>query len=88
MHGQDSRCSVFGTKTLPRDMWSGRRLTEIQGTSRSDYLWPEILSGMSNADHRAIEKPKLDDARKLRGNYFSDPEDGGFQETIQNAMKK
>ena len=34
------------------------------------------------------EKPKLDNARKLRGVYFIDPEDKEFQETIRNARKK
>ena len=32
--------------------------------------------------------PKLDSARKLRGIYFTDPEDGELKETIQNARKK
>ena len=30
----------------------------------------------------AIEKPKLDNARRLRGIYFIDPADAGFTETI------
>ena len=34
------------------------------------------------------EKPKLDNARKLRGIYFIDPEDKEFKETIKNARKK
>ena len=34
------------------------------------------------------EKPKLDNARKLRGRYFIDPEDQEFKETIKNARKK
>ena len=36
----------------------------------------------------AIEKPKLDNARRLRGIYFIDPEDKEFKETIKNARKK
>ena len=36
----------------------------------------------------AIEKPKLDNSRKLRGIYFIDPDDGELKETIQNARKK
>ena len=37
-----------------------------------------------------MKKPKLDDARKLRGIYFIDPEDEEFKfkETIKNARKK
>ena len=34
------------------------------------------------------EKLKLDNARKLRGIYFIDPEDKEFKETIKNARKK
>ena len=36
----------------------------------------------------AIEKPKLDNARKLRGIYFIDPEDGEYKDTIKNAKEK
>ena len=36
----------------------------------------------------AIEKPKLDNARRLRGIYFIDPEDKEFKETIKNAIRK
>ena len=34
------------------------------------------------------EKPKLDNAIKLRGIYFIDAEDREFKETIKNARKK
>ena len=34
------------------------------------------------------EKLHLDEARKLRGIYFIDPEDKEFKETIKNARKK
>ena len=36
----------------------------------------------------AIEKPKVDNARRLRGIYFIDPEDMEFMEIIQNAGRK
>ena len=36
----------------------------------------------------AIEKPKVDNARRLRGIYFIDPEDKEFKETIRNARRK
>ena len=36
----------------------------------------------------AMETPKNDNARKLRGIYFIEPEDGEHRETIQNARKK
>ena len=62
----------------------GRRLTRKQTTSRPHLLWPEIWKDMSEALKRrenqkwAIEKPKLDNARKLRGIYFFDPADEEF----------
>ena len=37
---------------------------------------------------RATEKPKLDNARRLRGIHFIDPEDGEYKETIKNAQRK
>ena len=36
----------------------------------------------------AIAKPKLDNARRLRGIYFIDPEDMEFKEIIKNARRK
>ena len=36
----------------------------------------------------AEEKIHLDNARKLRGIYFIDPEDKEFKETIKNAREK
>ena len=37
----------------------------------------------------AIEKPKLDNARRLRGIYFIDPADEEFKETVKkNAQRK
>ena len=36
----------------------------------------------------AIDKPKLDNARRLRGIYFIDPEDLEFKEIIEKSKKK
>ena len=36
----------------------------------------------------AIEKPKLDNARRLQGIYFIDPEDMEYKEIIENARRK
>ena len=53
-------------------MWSGRRLTKRQATSRPDHLWPELWTKLGrNAELRerqkwSIEKPKLHNARRLR----------------------
>ena len=75
-------------------MWSGWRLTRKQLTSRPDHLWPEHWKKMGkNAKLKekqkwSNEKLHLDNARKLRGIYFIDPEDKEFKETIKNARKK
>ena len=75
-------------------MWFGGRLTRKQLTSRPDHLWPELWKSMGK--HAKLkekqkwsnEKFHLENARKLRGIYFIDPEDKEFKETIKNARKK
>ena len=75
-------------------MWSRRRLTRKQLTSRPDHFWPEIWKTMGkNAKLKekqkwSNEKLHLENARKLRGIYFIDPEDKEFKETMKNARKK
>ena len=72
-------------------MWSGEeRLTRQQLISRPDHFWPGLWTKLArNAKLRekhkwAIEKPKLHNARRLRGIYFIAP----VKETIRNARKK
>ena len=49
---------------------------------------------MSDASKRkakqtwAIEKPELDNARKIRGIFFIEPEDEEFKHTMKNARTK
>ena len=75
-------------------MWSGKRLTRKQLTSRPDYLCPELWEKMGKSaklkekQKWSNEKLHLDNARKLRGIYFIDPEDKEFKETIKNGRKK
>ena len=75
-------------------MWSGWRLTKRQATSRPDYLWPELWTKwgrnakLKEKQKWSIEKPKLNNARRLRGIDFIDPEDKEFKETIKNVRKK
>ena len=75
-------------------MWSGERLTRKQLTSMPDHLWPEIWKTMGrNAKLKekqkwSEEKLHLENARKLRGIHFIDPEDTEFKESIKNARKK
>ena len=73
--------------------WSRRRLTKRQATSRPDHLWPEIWKNMSDAAQRrekqkwAIEKPRLDNARRLRRIYFIDPKDEEFKEIPKTRVE-
>ena len=63
-------------------------------TAYTDHLWPELWK--SKGKHAKLkekqkwsnEKLHLENARKLRGIYFIDPEDTEFKETIKNARKK
>ena len=72
----------------------GGSLTKRQATSRLDHLWPEIWKHLSKnskqqeKNNLAIEKPKLDNARRLGGICFIDPQDIGFKEIIKNARRK
>ena len=43
---------------------------------------------MKEKQNWASEKPKLENARRLRGMYFIEPEDKEFKEIIKNARKK
>ena len=75
-------------------MCSRERRTKIQATARPDYLWPEIRSGVSKAAQKkekeewAMEKPKLDNARRLRGIDFIDPEDGARERKREKKTSK
>ena len=72
-------------------MWSGERSTRKQLTSRPDHLRPELWKSMGK--HAKLkekqkwsdEKLHLENARKLRGIHFIDPEDTEFKETIKNG---
>ena len=85
------------------DAWTGftrftvlkeTRLTRKQTTSRPDTVWPDVWKHMSDASKRkekqkwAIEKPKLDNARRLHVIFFIDPADEEFERTMKNARGK
>ena len=86
--------TLLEEKALDGYMWSGGRLTRKQLTSRPDHLWPELWKSMGKhaklkeKQKWAEEKLHLENARKLRGIHFIDPEDTEFKETIKNARKK
>ena len=86
-----TKCTLLNEKPPEGNMWFRERLTKWQATSRPDHLWPELWRGMSkNAKLRekhqwSNEKLHLENARKLRGIYFMDPEDKEFKETIKRV---
>ena len=69
--------------------WSGKRLTGKHTTSRPDNVWPDMWKHVSDAAKSkakqkwAIEKPKLENARMLRGIFFSEPYDEEFKHTME-----
>ena len=74
-------------------VWSGVRLTKFQATTRPENLWPEVCSNMGKACQKKKQewgnkKPKLDNARRLRGISTIDSEDGEYKETIKHARRK
>ena len=84
---------LYWKKKLLSDICGpGERLTRKQLTSRPDHLWPERWKSMGK--HAKLkekqkwsnEKIHLENAQKLRGIYFIDPEE--FKETVKNARKK
>ena len=83
-------------KNLSTALRSGWRLTKIQAHTRPDHRWPEIYFGLvcqkqlneGKSSNGPFEKPKLDNARKLRGINFTDPDDKQFKETTLNARTK
>ena len=85
--GQDRRLPGVVTHSRPMRATGSilvRRRTRKQMTCRPDSLRPEIWKDMSEAWKRrekqkwAIEKPRLDNARILRGIYFIDPTNEEF----------
>ena len=73
-------------------MWSGGRLTKVQTTTRTDHEKPEVWTNNTKAAQKrerqewANKKPKLENARRMRGIYFIDREDK--EKTTDKCEKK
>ena len=95
----DSR-KEFAKFTLPKEkpptgyIWSGERLAKVQTTTRSDYVWREVWTKIGNAaqnrekQEMQNEKPKLGNARRLRGIYYVDPDDHEYTDTLKTERRK
>ena len=70
------------------------RLTKVQTITRPDHVLPDVWTKIGKAAHKreeqewANEEPKFDNARRMSGIYFIDPEDEKYKESIKNAMRK
>ena len=75
-------------------MWSGRETDKKAADIQARLFMARTLDEIgkkcqAEEKHKwASEKPKLDNARRLRGIHFIDPEDKEFKETIKNARRK
>ena len=94
MHGQDSQDLFDQGKGHRKDKHGPGG--DLQGNKKiSSYgVWPDLWKFMSDAAKKkakqrwAIEKPKLNNARQLRGIFFIEPEDVEFRHIIKNARRK
>ena len=81
--------TLLKEKPPERKMWSRMRLTKIQTTTRPDHVWPEIWTKIGKATQNreeqewAKEKPKLDNARRLRRIYFIAPDDREYSDILK-----
>ena len=63
-------------------------------TSRPDSVWPDMWNHVSDAakskakQKSIIDKPKLENARRLRGIFFIEPEDEELTHIIKNGRRK
>ena len=89
-----TRCILLNERTPDGHAWSGERLTRKQTTSRPDSVWTDMWKLKSDAAKRkakqkwTIEKPKLDNARQVRGVFFIEPYDEEFKHSMKNARRK
>ena len=89
-----TKFTLLEEKPLKGYIWSVERLTKVQTTTRPDYVWPGVWTKIGKAaqnreKHKwAREKPKLDNAGRLRGIYFIDPDDQDYKETLKHVRRK
>ena len=72
----------------------GRDLPKFRQHPGPIIFWPEVRSSFSQSSQQkeqqywALEKPKLDNARKLKEIYFVDPDGMEFKDTMKNVRDK
>ena len=89
MHGQVTKDSLYWVKSHRMDIHGPEGTNDLQAR----HFVARNLGNMSDASKRKskqkwpIEKPKLDNATRLRGIYFIDP-DEEFKDIMKNARRK
>ena len=89
-----TKSTLLNEKLPKRYMWSGERLTKVQTTTRPAHVLPEVWTKIGKASQNRgkqawqKEMPKLDNARRLGGIYFIDPDGQDYKETLKNAKRK
>ena len=71
-------------------MWSGERVTKRKATSSPDHLCPELWTKLEEmlSRGRSTNGQLKNQSWIMLEDYFIDPEDKEFLETIRNARKK
>ena len=82
-----TKFKLLNEKQPPGYMCSKRTTCEDPSNYQTFCLWSKAAKKQEKQEW-VLEKPKLHNARKLRGIYFIDQENGENEETIQNARKK
>ena len=81
----DDYWNIDGSRDLS-DPWTGfTQFTLLDEKAPDGYMWSGVRLTRKQLTSRQLH---LENARKLRGIYFIDPEDTEFKETIKNARKK
>ena len=81
-------CRIFGQVSNNFLSWKRHLQTDTCGLGER-LTKRQLTHAKLKEKHKwSNEKPRLDNARRLRGIYFIDPEDKEFKETIENARKK
>ena len=97
-HEHSPNAPKFEDRSQEETEWQEQGAREAAGKLAKSVLKlkeHEKATFFSSSDNRCLpackwshEKLHLENARKLRGIYFVDPEDKEFKETITNARKK
>ena len=84
------RFKMLNEKPPDGSTWSGERLTRkrLPGQTPCGQRFGKICPKLKEKQKWAIEKPKLDNARRLRGIDFIDPDDEEFKNIMKNARGK